>query len=332
MLFLLSVSANFANTPDQTISIKNNTDQSLNLNLSIPEYTAAVIAMTKLKSAQEMLRKAILDNSTEGIKEAVLAGADVNFNKNGETPLLLAVILKHSDMVDILLGYGAIANESLVENAIKQIDFKTAILLTKKGKLNINAFYFGSTLLGHALQRYRAEEAHLLVQSGANFSRCFDESKSSLLKNDAMNYAIEIEAINNRSNTALALIQELINHGYNIHDNNYNSCIWKLAIMKRSQKSLNLFIKNGANPNQSIDISKSCRINGAYVTPLFIAITYGNAETVELLLKAGANINQKANTDLYTKSLSGLNSPLAYAISTGRSEIIKVLLAHGATL
>ena len=88
-LFLLSsVFASFSNTPDQVINIANNTNQLLSLNLTVPEYTAAVITMTKLKSAQEMLHQAILDNSAEGIKKAVTAGADVNLYRDGKSPLL----------------------------------------------------------------------------------------------------------------------------------------------------------------------------------------------------------------------------------------------------
>ena len=86
-------------------------------------------------------------------------------------------------------------------------------------------------------------------------------------------------------------LQELIKRGYNVND------AWTIAI---KWNSLAVLIKNGANPNQIIEIS-----NEKFVTPILIALgidirndtTYtgvpqNDYESLKALLKAGANLNQ----------------------------------------
>ncbi len=126
-----------------TIEIANNTNQTLHVDLPIPEHTAAHIQMKKLKAqegSQEMLHQAILANSAEGIKKAVSAGANVNIEKDGQTPLLLAVVLKKVNAVEALLLYGANVNirhtgQALIHTALKIGEVKIALLLVKHGAI-----------------------------------------------------------------------------------------------------------------------------------------------------------------------------------------------------
>ena len=142
LLVLLTASAHFAIALDQTISIENRTDFSLNLNLTLPERTAAVITMAKLKSQQELqdlLHKAILINSAEDIRKAVTAGANVNLGKDNKASVLFALLLKKENAVEALLKCGAntdiiYSGHSLLQQAIKLEDIKSALLIVKKIK------------------------------------------------------------------------------------------------------------------------------------------------------------------------------------------------------
>lgn len=86
------------------------------------------------------------------------------------------------------------------------------------------------------------------------------------------------------------IIQELINHGLDVDG------VWR--DFGNLQYHLDIFLKNGANPNQVIEISK-----GKFITPLLsqLGLDITNEKTyvnncsngqIEALLKAGADANQ----------------------------------------
>lgn len=295
LFLLLLVSVCFAVALDQTISIKNNTNQTIGLNLTVPEYTVAVITMTKLNSAQEMLHKAILDNSAEGVKKAVANGANVNQGKDGKSPLLWAVILKRSNAVEALLECNS--------------DPKVQ--------------YLGHPIIHHSINANDPKSASLLIKYGADFSGNVNGSEN------VMDYAIR--------NKQIEMIQELINHGWNIHndtDGYVGACslnakitnVWRAAIYSRSKEVIKLFIKNGANPNQVIYQSG---FKGASWTPLLLAIELCDKEAVKILLDAGANVNQVANPRRYQIEH---HTPLSFAMEFGCTEIVELLLERGANL
>lgn len=321
-LFLLSsVFASFANTPDQVINIANNTNHPLGVNLTIPEHTAAVITMTKLKSAQEMLHQAIFDNSAEGIKKAVTAGADVNLYRDGKSPLLWAVLLKRTNAVAALLECDADVKceDNLVIISLKLRDVKSALLLVKKG---------------------------------ADFLTC-DENDTGH-PNDPkiipMHYALELLKKNEQLNILLEFIQEMLNQGFRtkylepfaasmkgyLHKHTFEQerisramsgaqgfvdaierILWEYAI-KNSESSVNLkdFIKRGANPNHGIGSG----------SPLKLAIQEDKKIAIKVLLDAGADIN----TEILVHNIK--HTPLSYALSLGKSDIVEILVSYGANL
>lgn len=312
-IMLLSLSATAA---DQ-IEIANNTNQTLNLNLPIPAHTAAFIQMKKLGKSQEelqgMLHAAILKNSAEGIREAIHAGANVNEEKEGKTPLLWAVLLKRTNAVAALLEHAA--------NVKKE-----------------------NNLVMLSLQLGDVKSALLLVKNGADFLTC--DSK----KQDAMHYALEMLQKNQELNTTLEFILELMNQKYDVkylepilaslnrncnrHSTSEFSAaqsfvssiymkLWHCAI-KNSNSLVNLkdFIKHGA----PINITST---NGGIrsFTPLLLAISENKKTAIKILLEAGADVNQKASP-----SSRDYHSPLSYATSLGKAEIVELLLEYGARL
>ena len=87
------------------IDVINDTDQKVNIDLKVPARAEALIKIKKLhgQQPQEMLHKAILNNSAEEVRNAVLAGADVNNGKDGKLPLLWALLLKCCNAFEALV-------------------------------------------------------------------------------------------------------------------------------------------------------------------------------------------------------------------------------------
>jgi hypothetical protein len=289
-------------------------------------YTAELI-QTKNTSPQEVLYEAILNDSSEGIQEAILAGADANQIRSEESLLFWAISFKKSIAVSCLLEHDAKADASLIQFAVTQGDCKSAILLAKQCKVNLDDVYtFGGnkgSLLEFAASYSDFESVFSLIKSGAHISG------DTLMRfhNRTLMECIAIWGGSDSKPIILELVQELLNGGYNVNN------IWALetgAIYRpENNKLLRLFIKNGANPNHSFKIAGGCR----FWTPLIKAIDIGNGiQAVQILIEAGANINQKSDT--YYESgphhLRGTHTPLSYAIAHQSQGTVDILLKHGA--
>jgi hypothetical protein len=99
------------NDSSQVLHISaNNADRSLSLIHNVPAYAKSlvVIKVTQLKSLQDMLFEAILNDSPAQIKHAIQAGANVNAEKEGKRPLLWAITFHRTNAVRCLLENGAI--------------------------------------------------------------------------------------------------------------------------------------------------------------------------------------------------------------------------------
>ena len=83
---------------------------SFNANYTVPALTKSLLIfqLTALKSLQDMLFTAIVNNSAEGIREAMILGANVNCPREGKSLLLWAVTLQRSNAARCLLEHGAI--------------------------------------------------------------------------------------------------------------------------------------------------------------------------------------------------------------------------------
>ena len=297
------------------------------------EYLAerGAASHNEIKSPQLMLYKAILSNSPEKIKMAVKAGANVNLNEDGKTPLVFSILLRASKAVEALLECGAKANQDLVHQAVSKNDIKSAVLLAKKCGIDINnAVYEGrysqkATLMQHAIQEQDIEATLSLVQSGIALADNYIVGQLHCMLGN------NFSAGGKRAETALQLFKEMINHGFNVND------LWEYVDFHcESSIGLKFLIENGANPNYSI---QSDDLKNYSTTPLILAIQSGNLKNINFILNAGANINQKANPSAkvaqtpFSVAVSGAQHPHACpgssSICTG---VIEFLLERGATL
>lgn len=251
--------------------------------------TSATSLIAEMKSVQQMLHQAILDNSAERVREAILAGANVNLVKDGKSPLVLAVLLKKNNVVEELLNLGA----------------------------NPKVMYLAQKLVIHAVKLSNIEAAILLIQKGADFSGPMDMGISiSSHSQNIVSYLFHRSLVAGK----LELLQEIINHGFDLCGGTYSTSYWESAIGKNLNKDiLDFLLKNGANPNQII-----LKENQVW-TPLLIAVYLGKKDTAQLLLEAGADINL-AGSPLW----HGKQTPLSYAVQMGFSSMVEMLLEHGA--
>jgi hypothetical protein len=98
------------NDSDQSLQISaNNADQSFRISQTVPAYTRALIIaqLINLKSSQNLLLEAIMNDSVKGIQEAIRFGANINQEIGGQRPLVFAIALEKINAVKYLIACGA---------------------------------------------------------------------------------------------------------------------------------------------------------------------------------------------------------------------------------
>ena len=289
----------------QSVEVINSSNQTINVqqSIDIPEYTKAIIntQLTKLKlpEANAMLHKAILNDSGEGIRQAIRIGAYINLEENGKAPILYAVLLKKQSAIKALINFGA----------------------------NLDVIYSGQTLLQTAIRQCNIKSAILLIKNTPTCSidkidSAMNDLMHILMLNNIRQNSLDIESI-------LELIHELITHGYDINK------IWNIDVhdlilgLYGDELILQFFLQKGANPNQIINS------NGQSFTPLLRAMNSmpsssqhkNRKQIVEILLNAGANINQKGKISHLVS-----HTPLSYAMEAGHHDVVELLIERGANL
>lgn len=259
-----------------------------------PIFSTANISSSTV-SADTLLEKAIFNDSSEEIQQAVFAGANVN-HMNGNPPILLAVLLRKSSSVEALIDLGA----------------------------NLDVSYEGCRLIHYALKLGDFKSALLLIKAGAPFN----ESLASH-QNGFIYLVVECLGNSHYNGLALEIIQELINRDYPINSKDFRMNLWyaMLGSYHRSKECLKMLIDNGMDVNQKILLPHMGVKKTTFSTPLFRAIDYHNEDAIRILLDSGADINQKI-----TLSDTGvLYSPLSYALKA-KPCVVPVLLEYGASL
>lgn len=363
-LLIFGISFSGAIHTVETMRVINNTDQPLHIDYELPIYNRADTEIRPILSQQELqdlLHEAILSNSANEIMKVVKAGANVNFFKDGKTPLKWATDLKKLNSAEVLKRCGAIipCPQNMLFRAIlndSPEEIKHAIQAGADPKYGI----------ARAVEFARPNAIQTLLDCGAKASigqglksLAIGDIKSALLlfKNtpvskDSLKELLDekcdhrhiLEYIFTRIDPTgihdllLDLVQAIIDHGYDINSTAYKrveinrkttqvKSAWIDAICSRfySVEMLKLFMKNGANPNQLIyDTS-------ATWTPLFIAIQANNLSAVKYLLEVGANIHQQCAPIPGRRGSGTQMTPLAYAQSLkniDNHEIIDQLMHH----
>ena len=266
--------------------------------------------------SQQDILNAIKNNSGDAIKQTLLDV--VQQGQAGKTPesiLLKAIMSGTAD--EIKQALQPVINQG--KNNIAPITW--AVLLRKsdavKTLLDCGAS-IDSTIVQYAVKMGDLKAMLEIVKSGTDISEYMQ---------DYMRSCIRARDLSSNSEIVLELIQELINHGYNVND------VWKIQANDGSNiyeafggKALRLLLKNNANPNQVITGNQWGE------TPLLIAIFRRNKQAVEILLGAGTDINQKGLTFNGRRSVLTPLTPLSYAVEIGCHEVVELLLERGASL
>lgn len=130
---LLMLGSTQTNATDQSIDVINNTENPLDVGFTLPEKTIAHIQLKKL----ELLHEAILNDSAEQIRAAVVAGADVNQLRDGKLPLFWAILLKNANAVEALVQLGAKPDDLCAQYITKMGDIKSLVLIVQQGQIKI---------------------------------------------------------------------------------------------------------------------------------------------------------------------------------------------------
>jgi ankyrin repeat protein len=317
-------------TVKHKVKVRNQTDKPIAVQHTIPSNTEAIIVakLTSLAAPNDMrpLYKAILNDSASEIKKIIQSGININAEIDGKSPLLLAVLLKKTNAINTLVECGARINKNLVKYALKLHDINTALLLIKKGNLDINAIY----------NIYGQEESILLFACRSNDLKAsvqLIKNGAKITTNDecilACNLANHLHSLDDEK---ITLIQYLVDYGFNI---NKLLEIWlRYSFGSNREKIAGLLIRNSANPNYEFKENLGYSPTGIELhgsrTPLFLAISHNcPKDVIEFLIDMGADINKKA-TSAYTPY--NLVTPLAFAIEQGKSEIVALLIECGANL
>jgi ankyrin repeat protein len=266
----------------------NNEDYSLSLNQIIPAFSKSIITVQVelICSPQELLFKSIINNLPEKTQEAVKAGASVNFEKDGKSPLLLAVLLKRYDIVKILLTAGAKLDDLCIQQVIKMQDIKLLSLLVRYSNSKFDVKYIIG-LLSQAIIHRHQKEAIELIKELINYECDINELWDPVIRLGYYNPSDGEEMVN-----------LLIHHGanpnhVNIRDHGITETPLLMAAAYYGNKQIvKILLDSGANIHFLVSPS-------GQRTPPCSLLSYAISrsprnqkiqEVIEVLLQYGANL------------------------------------------
>jgi ankyrin repeat protein len=291
----------------------------VNLTRKILACGASPNLQTGFEEMKTALHFAIEANNAELVEAFVDFKAGSNeapdFNlrcANGDSPLSLALSLKHNDLVPILI----------------------------KGGSDVNARNGESTLLHQAILKESAETAIFLLEQGADPNALTGEQESPLELAIHCRLESVVDALCARSVSlaspnilwsALETEQEniasvLVKHGidtdcWSLGADGLQQTLLHRAIDEQNEYAAIFLIQSGCDldsprhsPNDGGDTTPTTR-----ESPLHMCCTHGLAKVVQTLIEHGANVN----------SLNHENkTPLHHAIQNQHESIIAILLRH----
>ncbi|KAG5674000.1 hypothetical protein PVAND_003993 [Polypedilum vanderplanki] len=230
---------------------------------------------------------------------------------NGDSPLSLALNLKHNDLVPILI----------------------------KGGSDVNARNGELTLLHQAILKESAETAIFLLEQGADSNALTGEQESPLELAIHCRLESVVDALCNRSVSlaspnilwsALETEQEniasvLVKHGidtdcWSMGPDGMQQTLLHRAIEEHNEYAAIFLIRSGCDldsPRQSLGDASPA--NNTKESPLHMCCTYGLTKVVQTLIEHGANVNALNHEN---------KTPLHHAIQNQHESIIAILLRH----
>ncbi len=279
---------NNTNTPIdnflQKIGVVNDADESLELNLEVPEYARADIEITKINDLQGALHKAILNDSAVEIKSAVQAGADVNKEKNGKSPLLFAILLSRYNAIEALLNFGAMPDDVCGQHAIKMKDGRSLLLLVKHGCINLNLKEVAGMITHFAINRQHQLALELikeLVNCGYNVNELWDAAICLAYFGPSEGEAAVKFLLFRGANP------NHINTGYR---GDIHTPLWSAAANFPNKRIVKILIKSGTDINQKIKPNPKDNSSAVLSFVLKRGDDTKRKEVIEVLLEHGANL------------------------------------------
>lgn len=231
--------------------------------------------------AQAQLNKAIFDGSVDQVKQAISAGASVNHpDVNGKTPLALAVLLKKTDVVIVLIESGAKVDPKTMQDAAKIGDIKTMLAIVKSGA-DVSPYMQEYMRMCTRIHDRKLTEAALelmqeLIARGYNINDIWK-----IQANDGGIY----EKLDGRG---LKLVLEKganPNQVTTVHRYGGQTPLM-MAISRYNTQAVKTVVEAGADVNQK---AIAFTVKGQQMlTPLSYAITNGKSEIIQYLLEHGA--------------------------------------------
>lgn len=230
-------------------------------------------------------------------------------NEGGRTPLHLAAVNGHKDVVLQLIQKGADVNLKSQKNKRSPLHYaawkghaEVVQLLLKKGAEVDSREIDGETPLYYGGASGNLQVIKLLVAKGARV-----KGEKSTLNTTPLTYAVY------RNGGSVDIVKFLIAKGADVMqaaDNGFN--LLHRAAWEAKGDMINLLIDKGIPVDSRTDFGR---------TPLQNAVMTGNLEAAEVLIKRGADVNASGDEDW---------PPLYLAVKRGRKDMVALLLKTGA--
>ena len=307
------------------------------------EQTADINALYS-ESQRALLSQAVIAGNKEIVQQVLAKKADTNVRgKDGRTPLYLAVLHGHIEIIHLLIDSGADIDtpetsslgETPLIHAVRSDRLDIVELLLEKKADTQKTNNSGMTPLFIAASLNYVEIAQLLVKQDQKID-AFDQAEhQSPLSRAAQKGHLDIVRIllesnastafkNTKGQTPLALaaaagrttvVDVLLAKGaiVDAKSKSGSTALHEASLTGRLNVVTSLLEKE-ADPDCTNDCGQ---------TPLFAAIENCHMNTSTLLLAGGANVNIYAD-------MAFCPTPLLLAVCRGREDIVKLLLENGA--
>jgi len=274
-----------------------------NERLSLDNAESVGITDPACDVCSDLLIQSIVHGDEAEICHIVAAGADINYcDGNDITPLINAILLDMTDMVEVLLGLGAYSNRSAKDgitplmHAAMRGNARVCDMLIKAGASLDAEDVMSRTALQYACIYNQAECVKLMLDRGAHIKR-LDEKNNSLLHLCATHNALHVTNL-------------LANHiDLDIrNDLGHTACM--TALICGNIDVLYTLIDKGACPNIGDNMGR---------TLLHMTSALGDLHTSEFLVQRKCDLG---SFDMYGRT--------AIMYSYAHRSIVELLLDNGA--
>lgn len=275
-------------------------------------------------TSEGLLRRACEEGQARMARALIAGGLDPNAaTENGTTPLMIALLNKHSDVADALLEHPAVQHGMNCFFTKTDPEKRTAFhlaaemgarrtfrrMLAAGGDVNTpNAM--GWTPLHNAINRGDLEMVMDLIRHGADINKTSGDQLAPLL------FACEVCGLDNNQNERRKIILHLIEMGADLHHRDEATCQTALHLAAGAEGGT-----VALNTLLSFPVDLEARDAEGF-TPLYYAIGRDSTRALALLAKHRANVNALHMQDAGT--------PLIHAVREGSTEDVRILIEMGA--